>query len=207
MIKTSSKQTGSAHVVIISTLVIALFSTLGFVFWQNFINKPQAVTKIQSSIATSEESSNTEQSPIKIDTSIHDVDIKMQSAADINQLPSYAPSSFKPYMQQILANNTASKGMFDCGTAVVQYQISKITQVNIEGGTVPVNEKGQTCSGGAPVIWVLAPTGSWDQETRNGIVCKSKNGGLIYEEFAPECYLDANSLIKNSNGSITSLNK
>lgn len=37
MIKTSSKQTGSAHVVIIVILVVALLGTLGFVFWQNFI--------------------------------------------------------------------------------------------------------------------------------------------------------------------------
>jgi type II secretory pathway pseudopilin PulG len=42
MIKNSSKQTGSAHVVIIVILVIALLGTLGFVFWQNFINKDSA---------------------------------------------------------------------------------------------------------------------------------------------------------------------
>jgi hypothetical protein len=39
MIKTSSKQTGSAHVIIIVILVIALLGTLGFVFWQSFMNK------------------------------------------------------------------------------------------------------------------------------------------------------------------------
>jgi flagellar basal body-associated protein FliL len=37
MIKISSKQTGSAHVVIIVILVLALVATLGFVFWQNFM--------------------------------------------------------------------------------------------------------------------------------------------------------------------------
>lgn len=39
MIKTSSKQSGSAHVIIIVILVIALLGTLGFVFWKNYINK------------------------------------------------------------------------------------------------------------------------------------------------------------------------
>lgn len=39
MIKNSQKQTGSTHVVIIVLLVIALISTLGIVFYQNFINK------------------------------------------------------------------------------------------------------------------------------------------------------------------------
>jgi hypothetical protein len=146
-------------------------------------------------------------SSYKVDTTIHDVDVKMQSSADINQLPSYAPTSFKSYMQQLLANDIAGQGMFDCGTAVIQYQISKISQVNIVGGTVPVNGKGETCSGGAPAIWVLTPAGTWDQETRNGIVCTSKNGGSIYSEFATECYRDANTYVENPNGSILSLGK
>ena len=33
------KQTGSAHVVVIVVLIIALVGALGFVFWQNFVNK------------------------------------------------------------------------------------------------------------------------------------------------------------------------
>jgi hypothetical protein len=39
MIKTSSKQSGSAHVVIIVILVIALVGMLGFAFWKNYMNK------------------------------------------------------------------------------------------------------------------------------------------------------------------------
>lgn len=38
MVKNSSPQTGSAHVIIIVVLIVALVGTLGFVFWQNFIN-------------------------------------------------------------------------------------------------------------------------------------------------------------------------
>ena len=141
----------------------------------------------------------------KVDTVIHDVDIKMQSSADIDRLPSYTPASFKSYIKHLLANNVGGQGMFNCGTAVVQYQISKISEVNIVGGTVPVNEKGETCAGGAPAIWVLTPSGTWDQETRNGIVCTSKNGGSIYSEFAAECYTDANTFVKNPNGFVISL--
>lgn len=40
--KTSQK--GSSHVVIIVILVIALLGTIGFVFWQNFINKDTSDT-------------------------------------------------------------------------------------------------------------------------------------------------------------------
>jgi len=39
MIKASSKQSGSTHVIIIVILIIALLGTLGFVFWKNYINK------------------------------------------------------------------------------------------------------------------------------------------------------------------------
>lgn len=38
------KQSGSAHVIIIVILVIALLGVLGFVFWQNFINKKDLPT-------------------------------------------------------------------------------------------------------------------------------------------------------------------
>ena len=46
---------GSAHVVIIIIIVLALLATLGFVFWQNFINKPktEAATKTTSSSTAS----------------------------------------------------------------------------------------------------------------------------------------------------------
>ena len=39
MINKTLSQKGSAHVIVIVILVIALLSTLGFVFWQNFMNK------------------------------------------------------------------------------------------------------------------------------------------------------------------------
>jgi len=35
--KNKNNQTGSAHLIIIITLVIALLGSLGFVFWQNFV--------------------------------------------------------------------------------------------------------------------------------------------------------------------------
>jgi hypothetical protein len=39
MIKNSHTQTGSAHVIIIATLIIALMGALGFIFWQNYTTK------------------------------------------------------------------------------------------------------------------------------------------------------------------------
>ena len=42
-------QTGSAHVVIIAILVIAILGLLGFVFWQNFIEKKNTITPTTTS--------------------------------------------------------------------------------------------------------------------------------------------------------------
>lgn len=132
----------------------------------------------------------------------------MQTAVDISKLPEYTPASFKAYMLDILQKNKFYHNGVDDVDTIAQYQISKISQVNIVGGQVPVDKNGEGHAGGAPVIWVLTPAGTWDQETLNGPVCKSKNGGLIYEEFVKECYTDANtdsSWTKNPNGSIKSL--
>lgn len=43
MIKKYTQQ-GSAHIIIVVTLVVALLATLGFVFWQNFIDKDSSST-------------------------------------------------------------------------------------------------------------------------------------------------------------------
>jgi len=54
MIKHFSKQTGSTHVIIIVILVVALLGTLGFVFWQNIINKKSAEMSSDSKQATNQ---------------------------------------------------------------------------------------------------------------------------------------------------------
>lgn len=45
----SRNQTGSAHIVIIIILVVALVGALGFVFWQNFMNKSAIVGNTNTS--------------------------------------------------------------------------------------------------------------------------------------------------------------
>ncbi|MBI3889027.1 hypothetical protein HY312_00405 [Candidatus Saccharibacteria bacterium] len=202
----NKKQKGSANIAVISVVVLIICGALGFLFWQNFTNKDQSIAN-KDSPTVSPKAKDTSESPVKFDTSIHNVDIKMKSITDIDQLPSYTPDSFKSYMQQLLAQNTSGQGMFDCGNAVIEYRISKISQVNIDGGSAPKNEQGETCRGGAPAIWVLAPTGVWEKETRNGVPCSSKSGGPVYEEFASECYANDSTFVQNPNGSILSLAK
>ncbi|MFZ1301839.1 MAG: PsbP-related protein [Candidatus Microsaccharimonas sp.] len=52
--KTILRQSGSAHVVIIIVLVVALLGLLGFVFWQNFINKDTATQGTNDTVATTD---------------------------------------------------------------------------------------------------------------------------------------------------------
>lgn len=58
MVKNSSSQKGSAHVIIIVVLIVALVGTLGFIFWQNFIDKKPSVSsdgnKSQTSVDISD---------------------------------------------------------------------------------------------------------------------------------------------------------
>jgi hypothetical protein len=52
MLKSSQTQTGSAHAVISIVLAVGLLGALGFIFWQNFINKDE--TKMESVSKTSQ---------------------------------------------------------------------------------------------------------------------------------------------------------
>lgn len=193
-------------------IALAVVGLIGGAGWYVYQNKNKADNKTDNAQQTKQETSektdnDSATATSKIDTTIHEVDIKMQTAADISKLPEYTPASFKAYMLDILQKNKFYHNNVDDVDTIAQYQISKISQVNIVGGQVPVDKNGEGHAGGAPAIWVLTPAGAWDQETLNGPVCKSKNGGLIYEEFVKECYTDPNtdSWTKNPNGSIKSL--
>lgn len=67
MIKNSSKQTGSAHVIIVVILILALVGTLGFIFWQNFIHKEAATTQKNTSNTSQEVNTKAEASTVKVD--------------------------------------------------------------------------------------------------------------------------------------------
>lgn len=189
-------------------IIVVIVGLLGGISWFVYSrNSDDATRNSETQAQTSK--NNIDQEPVsdEVDTSIYEVDIDMQTAADISKLPEYTPESFKKYMLDILQENEFYHNEVDDVDTITQYQISKISQFNIIGGRVPVDKNGETRAGGAPAIWVLTPTGKWDEESLNGAVCKSENGGLIYEEFVEECFTDPNtdSWVKNPNGSITTL--
>ena len=204
MIKNSQNQIGSAHIVIIVILVLAIIAALGYVVWNNYLvpkdNQPTAQVTGSESISELQEGDT-------IDTTIHEVNITLESEMDVDKLPSYTPSSFKTHMKAILKNNNPVESNIDECTVIATYEVTKISQVNVQGAMVPTDvNKRYGCAGGAPILWVLTPSASWDDETLNGPSCVSKNGGLVYEEFAAICYTDTNRFgINNPNGSITSI--
>lgn len=209
--KLKNNQDGFGVMVLVLVLVIiALLGAVGWFVYDRQKNKePSAQSTTQTPTQSTQNSSEQKIAKSKkIDTTIHTVDIKMQTRADIDKLPSYTPASFKTYMQDILKNNKYTYNSADGVDTITQYQVTMISQVNIIGGIVPVDKNGEGHAGGAPAIWVLTPKNTWDKETLNGPVCKSKNGGLIYEEFVKECYSGSNTttLVKNPNGSIKSIN-
>lgn len=202
----SMKKLGNKGFGVVGILVILVaIGIIGGVGYYVYNNRNGGSTESNSPASTE---SSTPAGNTKIDTTIHEVDITMQTEADISKLPDYTPASFKAYMLDVLSKNKFSHNDIDDVDTIAQYNISKISQVNIAGGQAPVDKNGEGHAGGAPIIWVLTPKGTWDEETLNGPVCKSKNGGLIYEEFAMECSTDPNteSWTKNPNGSITTLN-
>lgn len=197
MVKTVGYKLSKVGIAIIAVSVV-LLAAISWLAWDSLSN---------SSENTSQISPKNNSKPDKIDTSIHEVRLDLQTAENISILPEYTPESFRAYILDILQNNHLKHDRFDGAGAIIQYQIRKISQVNIVGGQVRINENNEPYPGREPLIWVLTPEGTWDQESLNGPACKSKNGGLIYEEFVPDCYtgITTNSWLKNPNGSIKSL--
>ena len=202
--KTNNNKGFTLVEVLLLIVVLILVGGLGYLGYKqvNKKSKTSTTTTTQKSAVQNTKANAT--TTTKLDTTVHEVDIKLQTEADISKLPDYTPSSFKAYMLDLLKNwkpFTNSEGVVE----TVQYSVSKISQVNISGGMVPVDKAGNGYPGGAPAIWVLTPAGTWDKEGLNGPVCKSKNGGLIYEEFVKQCSNSSGDLVNNPNGSITSL--
>jgi hypothetical protein len=63
-----STQTGSTHVIIIVILVIVILGALGFVFWNNFLNKPAAHKAASTTTTSTPASASTTTNPANLAT-------------------------------------------------------------------------------------------------------------------------------------------
>ncbi len=72
--KHRQSQTGSAHVIVIVLLVVALLGTLGFVFYQNFIAKKEDNSTKQVVTQTNTDASATTTTQVAFNSSIYELD-------------------------------------------------------------------------------------------------------------------------------------
>jgi hypothetical protein len=180
-------------------VIIALIAGVSFYVYKT--NKSTEETSNSTNSALSED----------IDTGITKVDLELTVPADIEKLPPETPESFRVQLLKELKANTPTDG------CVGVYMIHRISQANVQGGgsARSVDESDdkleiEKCGSGAPFLWVLEPSGEWNQISLNGgATCKSEGGGLVYTEFAAQCYSGTNyeTLIKNPNGSVTSISE
>lgn len=216
-----NNQKGIGHVVlVVIILVIAIIGVSGWFVYKNQDKKTsnntsssKAATKTDTQTQQTTKTENTEVK--KVDTTIYEVNISLVKVEDLSKLPSSTPETFKAYMLDVLKKNTPKSKTEGSGCdgevgdlIATNYVITKISGANISGGMGGINlNMGGGCPGGAPVLWVLTPESTWEEVSMNGPSCKSNSGGIIYEEFAKECYNDKEmmKLVKNPNGSIKSL--
>lgn len=76
MIKQTAKQTGSAHVIVISVIVLAIVGALGFVFWNSYINKKPAPVVSQTKTVSQTNSAVQKDQPAAQELKIDDWSIK-----------------------------------------------------------------------------------------------------------------------------------
>jgi Tfp pilus assembly protein PilE len=191
--------------VLLLIVVLILVGGLGYLGFKQVNKKSKTSTSSTAQKSATQNTKGNVATTTKLDTTVHEVNIKLQTEADISKLPDYTPSSFKAYMLDLLKNNKLWVGV-DGVAYTTKYSVLTISQVNILGGMIGTDKDGNVnLAGGAPALWVLTPAGTWDTESLNGPFCKSKNGGLIYEEFVKQCSNSSGDLVNNPNGSITSL--
>jgi hypothetical protein len=78
-----SSQKGSTHVIIIVILVVALLGALGFVFWQNFMNKPAPANNETSKVEDKKQDTPHKETPVSDQLTLNDWGIKFTIAPSL----------------------------------------------------------------------------------------------------------------------------
>ena len=92
---------GSAHVIIISILIVALLGALGFIFWQNFLNKSQD--------SKSTESESSKMSAAKSDTTTSATNTQVVADGIINGSFLYPSEGMPPDLEAHAVNLDTNK--------------------------------------------------------------------------------------------------
>ncbi len=114
--KTRVSQTGSAHIVIVIILVVALLGALGFILWQNIINPKSATETVQTSTTTETEEVSEEDAvvPDTIDLTLNkeaiSIDVSDAKYDDIVAEVDASNGYYKVYSKDLLTRINKSNG-------------------------------------------------------------------------------------------------
>jgi hypothetical protein len=136
-------QTGSAHLVIIIILTVAVMGLLGFVFWQNFAQKKADTTPVSTTTS--------KQSPVLADMIEYPATIFIKSTADVSQLTN-APTSFKDFLVKTIDDFNADPETKkqDCH---LEIGINKIYKQMYASGTWGYTGTGGCAASGFQSLW------------------------------------------------------
>lgn len=211
-----SNQKGIGHLALI--VIILVLATIGATGWFVYKNQNKktdnnsanTTSNLKSDSTSSDQTIKTDKADEnKIDTTIYSLAVSLRKVEEVDKLPTYIPESFKTFIKSKITKSINEDN--GCESKGYVYNITKASQVNIQGAVSASVPEGVTCPGGSGVLWVLTPDGNWDEIGLQSMPpCKSVNGGALYEEFAKDCstdYVNRSNTVANPNGSIKSLTK
>lgn len=138
-----TKQSGLAHVVIIGVLVIALIGALGFIFWQNFMQKTSTDDQADASQQTTNTGDATEDTVASNDTTTTNDTVAKGTIKGAAVYPSDGyPSDFK-----VCALNKSTKAEVACDTSVAGKLGKQSYEIAVAAGDYLVAAKTGTMVG------------------------------------------------------------
>jgi len=148
----NSKTQGSAFVVLIIVLSVAILGVLGYVVWNNFL-APKNINTEQVTGQTNNESGE-EVSTIP-DLITYDPAIEIKGSSDTAQLTN-APESFKSYIVSDIneANKEIKAQSPDC------YRVVTVNSIYLQRFASGGVTTGGPCAGGAAALWA-SRDGTW----------------------------------------------
>lgn len=134
-VKKSQNQTGSAHVVIIVILVLAIMGLLGFVFWQNFIQKKATTTTSTTTTVVDQYSGWNTYNNSTYGFSLRYPANWIAGKVDNNSSSIQLVSSFESPVK-VLSSSPSPVGSVNVPEASVTISTQKISKVSLSTGEV-----------------------------------------------------------------------
>lgn len=145
-----NRQTGSAHIIIVIVLVVALIGTLGFIFWQNVINKSAQIAKDTNTTNSITNTVNGNTAPVETSTPATG-NTAQQTQPATGTISGYAvyPSDGYPSEFKVCALNPSTKTEISCTSSLIAVagSVKKTYQLSVAAGDYLVIAKTSVMSG------------------------------------------------------------